>query len=427
MGRVLFSEPFFPEKRGSDPWDTAAGENSMRRNRYLQALTLCLAALMLLTAPAAGRAAKDSLPEMLDRIFRNHHAVGGAVIVARDGEIVLEHYYGYTSRTDREPVTDETYFRLASVTKMVTAIRVMQLAEEGVLDPDRDISDYLGYQVRNPYSRKTPVTLRMLMTHTSSLDPHGGYQNGHRTLSELIRYDPNRKSNWYDEKPGTVYRYSNFGAGVIGSVLEAVTGRTIQDTVEEGVFIPMDITAAYAPCLLPDQENIPVLYNADGTVADSRDKSLGKEWDDTPDPETHYRINVGSLWMLPRDLCRIGMMLCDGGVWNGEQVLEAETVREMTAEQKGRAGIRANTPYGLGIQQERSLLPDRTVYGHQGLSDGVLCNLYFEPESQLVVVVCSNGCRNGMDNRVAHLTRKLFSQVWGQYGNPDRPRMSGGR
>ena len=69
----------------------------------------------------------------------------------------------------------------------------------------------------------------------------------------------------------------------------------------------------------------------------------------------------------------------------------------------------------------------KPAYGHQGLSDGVLCNLYFEPETRLVVVVCSNGCHNQMDNRVAHLTRKLFSQVWGKYGNPDQPRMSGGR
>ena len=400
----------------------------MRRNRYGQLLALCLAAVMTLAAPAVGRAAgKNTLADALDRTFKSHHAVGGAVIVARDGEIVYEHYYGYTSRTDREPVTEETYFRLASVTKLVTAIRVMQLAEEGVLDLDRDISDYLGYQVRNPYYRKVPITLRMLMTHTSSLDPHGGYQNTRRTLSELIAYDPSRKCNWYDEKPGTVYRYSNFGAGVIGSLLEAVTGRTIQDTVEEGVFIPMDITAAYAPCLLPDPENVPVLYNADGTVADSRDKSLGKEWEDDPNPETHYRINVGSLWMLPADLCRLGIMLCDGGTWNGERILQTGTVEEMTAEQKGKDGIRAGTPYGLCVQQEQSLLPDRTVYGHQGLSDGVLCNLYFEPESRLVVVVCSNGCHNQMDNRVAHLTRKLFSQVWGKYGNPDQPRMSGGR
>ena len=397
----------------------------MIRNRWMQRATLWLVVVMMAVSVTGMSCSeeKDRLAGALDKIFKNHHTVGGAVIIARDGEIVYEHYYGYASKTGRSRVTKDTYFRLASVTKMVTAIRVMQLVEEGVLDLDRDISEYLGYQVGNAYYPQTPITLRMLMTHTSSLNQHGGYQRSDRSLSELIAYDPYRKSNWYEETPGTVYRYSNFGAGVIGSLLETVTGRTIQDTVSEGVFVPMNITAAYAACLLPDPENVPVLYNADGTVVDSRDKSIGKEWENTPDPETHFKINVGSLWMRPADLCRLGIMLCDGGTWDGCRILKSDTVNEMLADQKGQEGIRAGTPYGLCVCRDQSLLSDRTVYGHQGISDGVLCNVYFEPETRLVVVICSNGCHNMLDNRIAHLTRKLFEKVWGKYGNPDLPRM----
>ena len=399
----------------------------MCRNRWIQRAVLWLVVVMLaVSVTGAGCAeGKDVLTGKLDRILKNHHTVGGAVIIAKEGEIVYEHYYGYASKTGRIPVTEETYFRIASVTKMVTAIRVMQLAEEGALDLDRDISEYLGYQVGNAYYPRTPITLRMLMTHTSSLNQHGGYQRSDRSLSELIAYDPYRKSNWYDETPGTVYRYSNFGAGVIGSLLETVTGRTIQDTVSEGVFEPMNITAAYAACLLPDPENVPVLYNTDGTVVDSRDKSIGKDWENNPDPEKHFKINVGSLWMRPADLCRLGMMLCDGGNWDGCQILKSDTVNEMLAEQKGREGIRAGTPYGLCVCRDQSLLSDRIVYGHQGISDGVLCNVYFEPQTRLVVVICSNGCHNMLDNRIAHLTRKLFAQVWGKYGNPNLPKMIG--
>ena len=399
----------------------------MCRNRWKWRATLWLVVVMMaVSVTGAGCAeGKDVLTGKLDRILKNHHTVGGAVIIAKEGEIVYEHYYGYASKTGRIPVTEETYFRIASVTKMVTAIRVMQLVEEGVLDLDRDISEYLGYQVGNAYYPQTPITLRMLMTHTSSLNQHGGYQRSDRSLSELITYDPYRKSNWYEETPGTVYRYSNFGAGVIGSLLETVTGQTIQDTVSEGVFEPMGITAAYAACLLPDPKNIPVLYNADGTVVDSRDKSLGKEWESEPNPETHFKINIGSLWIRPVDLCRLGMMLCDGGNWDGCQMLQTDTVNEMLAEQKGREGIRAGTPYGLCVCRDQSLLPDRTVYGHQGISDGVLCNIFFEPQTRLVVVICSNGCHNMLDNRIAHLTRKLFAQVWGKYGNTNQVRMIG--
>ena len=77
--------------------------------------------------------------------------------MARDGEIVYEHYYGSAVAKTGEPVTEDTYFRLASVTKLVTAVRVMQLVEQGQLALDQDISEILGYPVRNPYQRKTPV------------------------------------------------------------------------------------------------------------------------------------------------------------------------------------------------------------------------------------------------------------------------------
>ena len=169
----------------------------MTRNRWIQRAALWLVAVTMAVSVIGMSCAegKDKLASALDKIFKNHHTVGGAVIIARDGEIVYEHYYGYASKTGRIPVTEDTYFRLASVTKMVTAIRVMQLVEEGVLDLDRDISEYLGYQVGNAYYPQTPITLRMLMTHTSSLNQHGGYQRSDRSLSELITYDPYRKSN----------------------------------------------------------------------------------------------------------------------------------------------------------------------------------------------------------------------------------------
>ena len=160
----------------------------MIRNRWMQRATLWLVVVMMAVSVTGMSCAeeKDRLAGALDKIFKNHHTVGGAVIIARDGEIVYEHYYGYASKTGRSRVTKDTYFRLASVTKMVTAIRVMQLVEEGVLDLDRDISEYLGYQVGNAYYPQTPITLRMLMTHTSSLNQHGGYQRSDRSLSELI-------------------------------------------------------------------------------------------------------------------------------------------------------------------------------------------------------------------------------------------------
>lgn len=358
----------------------------------------------------------DKIDAQLNKHLSNFDATGGAVVVAKDGEIVYEYYYGYSDKKAKEPITENTYFRLASVTKLVTAIRTMQLVEQGILDLDQDISVYLGYNIRNPYHRKTPITLRMLMTHTSSLNSHGGYCNEKSTLSSLISFEHSNRSNWYDEVPGTKYRYSNFGAGIIASIIESVTKSNIDDNLQQNVFGPLNICASYSAGLLPDSENVANLYNTDGSVDQSREVSLNKDWDAEVDPDTHYRITIGSLWMRAKDLCKIGMLLCNSGTYNDVALLQVETVDMMMDEQGGMGGITAKTPYGLCIHHETTLVNGKTLYGHQGLWNGVLVNLYYDPETRFVFVFCSNGCHNRLDNRVGKLTRRIFAVVWDALG-----------
>ena len=360
---------------------------------------------------AYGTGMKDT-DTKLNTIMRNFKASGAAVVAAKDGEIVYEYYYGYADKKTKEPITEKTYFRLASVTKLVTAIRTMQLVEQGTLDPDQDISTYLGYKIRNPYHRKTPITLRMLMTHTSSLNPYGGYASETNTLSSLIAFEHAKRSNWYNEVPGTKYRYSNFGAGIIGSIIESVTGSNINDNLQEHVFLPLNINASYSAGLLPDPKNIANLYHTDGKMDQSRDVSLSKTWDGGVNPDTHYRITIGSLWMRAEDLCRIGMLLCNGGFYHGVTLLQQETVEMMMEEQRGKGGITAKTPYGLCMHHELTLVNGKILYGHQGLSNGILVNLYYDPETRFVFAFCSNGCHNRLDNRVGKLTRRVFAVVW---------------
>ena len=199
-------------------------------------LAMVLAAWMV-CATALGET--SDVDEAVRKIFKMYKAVGGTVLAAKDGEIVYQYNYGFANRQSKTPVTENTYFRVASVTKMVSAIRIMQLVEAGTLDLDADLSDYLGFTLRNPYAKDMPITLRHLMTHTSSLNQNGSY--GRRGLEALLALEGNHRANYYDEIPGTKYRYSNFGAGVMGSVLEAVTEKNVQDAVAEGVFEPLGI------------------------------------------------------------------------------------------------------------------------------------------------------------------------------------------
>ncbi len=348
--------------------------------------------------------------------MKKYRASGAAVVVARDGEIVYELYYGYANKKENEPVTEETYFKLASVTKFVTGISVMRLVEEGRLALDEDISKYLGYEVKNPYARKVPVTLRNLMSHTSSLNEHGAFSNLKYDLRYIISTDRVARGNWYNEKPGSKYRYSNFGAGIMGTLLECATGKNLNDAATEAVFRPMGIDAAYSASLLGNPDRIACSYNADGSLFQGRITLSGKDWDPEPNPDMHFRITAGSLWIHPRDLCRLGMLMAAGGTLDGVTLLKPETVAEMMADQKGRGNVTADSPYGLCVQHETTLIKGKTFYGHQGRAASLLCNVYFDPETQFVFVMCCNGCNNKVDHNVGLLSRKLFSLAWAEFG-----------
>lgn len=375
---------------------------------------LVLLLLCCLLIPAALAEENPELDAALENAFRRNKTIGAAVVIAKDGEIVYQYQYGYMTKKTKEPVTADTYFKIASVSKMVSGIYMMRLVEQGVLDLDTDISQYLGYQVRNPYYKKIPVTLRNLMTHTSSLSTKGGFSKLSSTLSSMIS-TKGKRSNWYKEKPGSTYRYSNFGAGIMGSIIESVTGRHLNDAVRADYFALMGVDAAYTPRYLEHPENVPTIYSEKKTVYMSPRASLEEKWDEEPDPDMHFRLTVGAVWIKPTDLCRIGMMLCDGGTVDGITVLQPETVAEMMSEQKGKGNITANTPYGLCVHREKTLVPDRIIYGHQGISHGYLCNVYFDPQTRFVFVLCTNGSTNTLNDHVTNLSRKTFGLAWEAY------------
>ncbi len=219
-------------------------------------LAFCL--ICLLALPGLARAEDvdvAALDEAIRWAFAKRGATGGVVLVAVGGEICYEYAYGMAHLRDRTPMTMDHCFRIASVTKLVSAIHVMQLVEQGKLALDAPIGDVLGYPVRNPKYPQADITLRMLMTHTSSITNTDGYIWNGWNLRELLATgkDGARADISYERyAPGTQYLYSNFGAGVMGSLIEAATGKNLNDSVTEGLFAPLGVNAAYHVSLLND-------------------------------------------------------------------------------------------------------------------------------------------------------------------------------
>ena len=374
-----------------------------------QRLLALLCALLLIPLCASAEEKDTSaLDAEVAKKFGAFRTTGGMVVAAKDGQIVYKYCYGYADSGKKALVTEDSYFRLASVSKLVTACAVMRLVDAGKLDLDENIGHIIGgdkpYDAINPSFPGTPLTSRMLMSHTSTI--WDSYFSQKRPLREALKL----VSSYYkNERPGTAYHYSNYAAGIMGIVLEAVTGQHLSKAISELLFDPMGIDGAYSPDLLGHPE----------TAA----SSFARDYSEEIDLEHDYYLSYGGCWMTGTDLCRIGMMLCDYGVLEGNRYLEEETVKEMLSSQQGKGGITVDSPYGLNVHRLKKLVPDRIIYGHQGKvsvngSDTrfVLCNLYFDPETHFVFALVTSGCNtNAKQNRICTLTRELFALMWSAY------------
>ena len=370
-----------------------------------------LVTVLLLVLKISGVSAEaTTMDEQVDQAFRMARAVGGAFVVAKDGRIVYERYYGEQQKSMHIAVTEKTYFKCASVTKFVTGIGLMRMMDQGILKPDEDISTYLGYPVGNPRYPGKPVTLRHLMSHTSGINEEGSFSRKSSILSDMIALDKKAKSNFREVAPGEQYRYSNFGAGITGAIIEAVTGEDVSTFMRHYLFAPLGIDAAYTATQIQEPDYIAATYHRDGELYQAPSYMLRQEYLAQADPDHHYRITVGSLLIRPRDLTRLGIAACGDGTVDGVRVLSPAALRAMRMPQSPETtGITEDSPYSFFCIRQDTVLTDRRVYGHQGTSEGIVCNLYFEPESQLVLCVMSNGCDTVRDDGVMTLTRRLAS------------------
>ena len=138
---------------------------------------------------------------------------------------------GLADRAGRRALTIDSPVRIASISKLVVALGVMRLVEAGTLDLDRDVSDYLGWRLRNPAFAERPITLRLLLSHRSSLRDGVDYAVPLGTSLESALANPAA----FDlvNPPGTFFRYSNLNFPVIASVMERTTGKRFDRLMAE--------------------------------------------------------------------------------------------------------------------------------------------------------------------------------------------------
>lgn len=305
---------------------------------------------------ASKNAPRDILLARMQEIISDPECplLTAAVGVVKDGRILFSEVTG-CKQLGGDPATVDTKFRIASISKLVTAIGVWQLIEQGLIDPDADVSDYLGFCLRNPHYPDIPITVKMLLSHTSSIREGGpipGTYNiprGHH-ISEFFTagktcYNPNC---WAPagEAPGKYFAYCNMNYCLLGTIMECVSGQRFDQYMRRNVFMPMGLTCSYNVADMSEevQAQVGTLYrklNAAGAqdpvngvwTAQCDDFTSGYPRED----DSEYTLGsngslygpMGSLRISLAELCQIMLLFCNGGSYRGVSILRPETVERM--------------------------------------------------------------------------------------------------
>lgn len=327
---------------------------------------------------------------------------------------------GLADRTSGRRLTADDPVRIASISKLVVAIGVLRLVEQGRLDLDRDVSDYLGWRLRNPAFPDRPITLRLLLSHRASLKDDIEYwaiplgTTLEQALANPAAFDP-------AHAPGSYFRYANLGYPVIASVMEKASGERFDRLMQRLVLEPLGMDACFnwTTCSDAAIARAVVLYAPDGSVR--RDDLRGRR-PDCPvlspsgcDLDT-YRLGdngalfspQGGLRVSVRDLAILGRMLLNNGVHGGQRILAEASMRTLTTPVWTYDGTNGETDggfycsYGLAVQflpvaregcRDDLFGRGRMMWGHAGDAYGLRAGFWLDParRSGIAFFATTNG------------------------------------
>lgn len=222
--------------------------------------------LLLLLAAQAGQDLPPlrSFDEAMERHLREYQIPGGALAVAKDGRLVHARGYGLADVDAKTPVEADSLFRIASLSKPITAVAILKLAQEGRLDLEAKAFTLLDIDLGKADPRLAQITVRQLLEHTGGWDREKSGDPMFRPFdiaSELGTELPPRPPDIIrfmagkplDFDPGTRHAYSNFGYCVLGRIIEKITGEPYEEHVQKAILAPLGITRMRLGRTLPDQ------------------------------------------------------------------------------------------------------------------------------------------------------------------------------
>ena len=330
----------------------------------------------------------EAIQAEVERIAEEYGAMGMQVAIINDGEVAGSYACGWATY-DSDPMTTEHKIRVASVSKVIVAMAAMALDEDGVVDIDESIGEYWGVEAVNPSFPDDPVSIRTIMSHTSSIGAYSDYNSvGSGTIRSRLGY------GYSQSRPGDIsgWIYNNYAFGVLGSTLEIAAGKILDDVLDEQFFDALDIDASFAYGDVENTDLLATIYRGYWV-----EQSLGfeKSLHLNSTPGENALFFAGSLTISAEDLAKLIAVLANDGVYDGEQLLEKSSVETMEEYY--------DEPLSDGSYQAHPMLYVLDMYGrtgvyyHPGTAYGSYNIVSYDPETGDGIVVLTTGASDACD------------------------------
>lgn len=395
----------------------------MRARSLVLLVPLALVPALPAAEPAVAHPDKlKAIPAAMQKFVEGGELSGAVTVVGRKDGIVAFDVVGQRDVAGKKPMAKDTLFRIASMTKPITAIGIMILADEGKLSPDDDVAKHLpeftnqkllaqGIDDQTLRKPKRAVKLRDLLTHTSGVAnyPKGVddvYTKRNRTLAETALATALQPLTF---EPGTKWSYSNPGIDTLGRVIEVVSGQSYDKFLQTRVFDPLGMTDT---AFYPSKEQgarLALTYGKgkDGNLVDSGFGLVGLP------PEPKHPIPAGGLVSSGADLAKLYQMMLHKGELGGKRILSEKAVAEMTKVQTGdiKTGFVDGMGFGYGwavVREPKGVTGMLTAgtFGHGGAfgTQG-----WIDPTQDLFVVLLIQ--RTGLANGDASPMRQTLQEL----------------
>jgi CubicO group peptidase (beta-lactamase class C family) len=366
------------------------------------------ALLLLVVVTQHSNAQNEKAEADFKQVMEKYSAIGASVAVVKAAKIIYTHSFGLKNLENKQVLSDQDIFRIASISKSFSATSIMQLVEAGKIHLDDDFGDLVGFKIRNPKFPDQKITLKMALSHTSSLNDSQGYLN-------LDVINPDKNPDWAkcynDYLPGSKFDYCNLNFNLIGTIIEKKSGERFDNYVKNHVLKPLGLYAGYCVDSLDSNRFVSLYeYHADTKSYSRSPTAYASRRAEIANYVMGYSTPIfsptGGMKISATDLAKYMIMHMNYGTANGVKIISKKSAKQM------QTGLTDDEGYGFAIRTADNLIPGVKLKGHTGSAYGLYSTMFFNPKEKFGFVIITNGINATYTDGLPDFSRAAINSLY---------------